>query len=145
MQFNRHRRRGAPTVIIVSLIDVLIVVLIFLMVTTTFKQQAALKLALPESSEEKQGATLERAAIVSIDKRGVLYFQSATDGGANIAVPYERLEELLKQEEARNPKLVLTINADTDAPWGRVVKVRDAAKAAHIKSVNGSVKSVGAQ
>ncbi len=144
MQFNRNRRRGTPAVIIVSLIDVLIVVLIFLMVTTTFKQQAALKLALPESSEEKQGATQERTAIVSIDKRGVLYFQSATNGGASTAVPYERLEELLKQEESRNPKLVLTINADTDAPWGRVVKVRDAAKAAHIMSVNGSVKSAGA-
>ena len=41
MQFRVHRRRQAPTVIIVALIDVLIVLLIFLMVTTTFNQRDA--------------------------------------------------------------------------------------------------------
>ena len=54
MRFFVHKRRSAPAVIIVALVDVLIVLLIFLMVTTTFKQQVALKLALPESSQAKK-------------------------------------------------------------------------------------------
>ena len=46
--------------IIVALIDILIVMLIFIIVTSTFKQQPALKLALPESSQaKKSGATEE--------------------------------------------------------------------------------------
>ena len=60
MRFFIRKRRSTPTIIIVALIDVLIVLLIFLMVTTTFKQQSALKLALPESSQsEKAGAIVE--------------------------------------------------------------------------------------
>jgi biopolymer transport protein ExbD len=57
MQFYPRKRRHPPAVIIVALIDILIVLLIFLMVTTTFKQQPALKLALPESpgQEERRG------------------------------------------------------------------------------------------
>ena len=56
MRFYIRKRRQAPAVIIVALIDILIVLLIFLMVTTTFKQQPALKLALPESSQAKRPA-----------------------------------------------------------------------------------------
>src|SRR6266403_750315 len=56
MRFYVRKRRQAPAVIIVALIDILIVLLIYLMVTTTFRQQPALKLALPVSSHaEKTG------------------------------------------------------------------------------------------
>jgi biopolymer transport protein ExbD len=73
MRFFIRKRRSTPTIIIVALIDVLIVLLIFLMVTTTFKQQSALKLALPESSQsEKAGASEDAPLIVSIDPQGNL-------------------------------------------------------------------------
>lgn len=133
MQFATRKRRGTPAVIIVSLIDVLIVVLIFLMVTTTFKQQPALKLALPESNQQKTGATAD-AIIVTIPKTGPLYYK--TD-----PVTFETLEQRLKAAAAANPEMTLAIRADTDAPWGQVVKVRDAAKAANIKNVSASVRN----
>jgi biopolymer transport protein ExbD len=134
MQFSTRRRRPAPTVIIVSLIDVLIVVLIFLMATTTFKQQPALKLALPESNQPKTGATPKNAIIVTIAKNGVLYFK--TD-----PVTLETLQRDLTAAARLNPETTIAIRADTDAPWGKVVKVRDAAKAANIKSVSASVRT----
>src|SRR5271168_4506465 len=74
MQFNTRKRRQTPTVIIISLIDVLIVVLIFLIVTTTFKQQPAIALALPVSSQPKAGAS-PNALEVTISKQGVLYLK----------------------------------------------------------------------
>ena len=50
MQFRANKKRSAPSVIIVSLIDVLMVVLIFLVVSTTFKERVpALDLNLPAS------------------------------------------------------------------------------------------------
>ena len=134
MQFTTRKRRGTPTVIIVSLIDVLIVVLIFLMVTTTFKQQPALKLVLPKSSQLKQGASTSDEVIVTIPKTGPIYFKKDP-------VTYEQLKQDLKDAVTANPGMALSIRADTDAPWGEVVKVRDAANAAHIQVVNASVET----
>jgi biopolymer transport protein ExbD len=75
VRFSTRKRRQAPTVIIVSLIDVLIVVLIFLMVTTTFKQQPAVKIALPSSIQPKGGAS-DTALVVTIPKQGPLYLKT---------------------------------------------------------------------
>src|SRR5579862_7692436 len=73
MQFRVHKRRQTPAVIIVALIDVLIVLLIFLMVTSTFKQQPAIPLALPQSTQaQKPGSSDNAPLIISIDKDGGL-------------------------------------------------------------------------
>jgi biopolymer transport protein ExbD len=129
MQFTTRKRRQTPMVIIVSLIDVLIVVLIFLMVTTTFKQQPALKVILPKSNQPKAGASANDALIITIPKSGPLYFKQDP-------VTFAALQQRLKAAVAANPNLTLAIRADTDAPFGQVVKVRDAANEANIKTVN---------
>jgi len=137
MQFATRKRRGTPAVIIVSLIDVLIVVLIFMMVTTTFKQQAAIKVVLPKSNQPKTGArTAEKDLVVTISKTGLFFLKGDP-------VTSEKLEQRLKDAAAANSNLTMTISADTDTPLGQVVKVLDAASAAHIKVVNASVDSEG--
>ncbi len=139
MQFYVRKRRQAPAVIIVALINILIVLLIFLMVTTTFKQQPALKLALPESSQaKKNGANENPPLIVSIDPKGILYL-----GADPKAVTIERLKEELLAAIAKKPDLQLAISADTAAPFGMIVKVMDVAKAAGIKIVNAFTKERG--
>lgn len=137
MQFTLRKRRAAPTVIIISLIDVLIVVLIFLMVTTTYKQQPALKLALPESKQQKTGAT-DNALIVSIYKQPPVYLNKDP-------ITLDNLQARLTEAVAKNPQISLSIRADTDAPFGQIVKVMDAAKAANIKVVSAFTKSGAAQ
>ena len=44
-----------------------------------------------------------------------------------------------------HPDLVLAIRADEKAPWGKVVKVRDAAAEAKIKSLVAYTKEPGKQ
>ncbi len=142
MRFFLRQRRRPPAVIIVALIDILIVMLIFLMVTTTFKQQPALRLALPESSQaQKTGAHENAPVVVSIDQHGALRY-----GPDMTPLTIERLKEELMAEVQRNPDLRLAIAADTNAPWGQVVKVMDAAKDAKLKtgSVNAFMKEVRA-
>ena len=129
MKFFSRKRRQAPAIIIISLIDILMVILIFLMVTTTFKQTPALRLALPDSSQAKTGAA-ENSLLVSISKTPPYLYLGPTP------VTAERLESEVKAQVAKNPHLALVIRADTDAPWGQIVKVMDIAKAANIKSVN---------
>jgi len=129
MRFLVRKRRTTPAVIIVALIDVLIVLVIFLLVTTTFKQQAALKLQLPESSQAKKaGASDKDVFEVSIDTNGMYYV-------GKLPKTFEQLKNELIVKASMNPELVLAINADEKAPWGKVVKVRDAAAEAKIKSL----------
>ena len=129
MRFLVHKRRSAPTVIIVALIDVLIVLVIFLMVTTTFKQQQSLRLTLPQSSQaQKAGANDNPPLVVSIGPDGEFFLEKTPR-------TFEQLKAALNAAVAKNPQLVLAINADEKAPWGQIVKLRDAAAAAKIKSL----------
>ncbi|MGB7768264.1 MAG: biopolymer transporter ExbD [Verrucomicrobiia bacterium] len=129
MRFYVRKRRNTPAVIIIALIDVLIVLLIFLLVTTTFKQQAALKLQLPESSQaKKSGANENPPFVVSVDSNGMYFVDK-------LPVTFEQLQSELISRAEKNPKLVLAINADEKAPWGKIVKVRDAAAKAKIKNL----------
>jgi len=141
MRFFIRKRRGTPTVIIVALIDILIVMLIFLMVTTTFKQQPALRLALPESSQaKKSGANEEAPLVVSIDPEGNLRLGSEGEG---LPMTVDTLRAELLARAQKNPEVILALRADTKAPFGQIVKVMDAAKEAKIKTVNAFTKEAG--
>jgi biopolymer transport protein ExbD len=136
MRFLVHKRRQPPAVIIVALIDILVVLLIFLMVTTTFKQQPALKLALPESSQSvKTGASETPPLVVSIMANGSLFLSTS-----KLPVTVDRLRSELASQLARDPQLKLAISADKGAPFGQIVKVMDTAKEAGIKTVNAFTK-----
>jgi biopolymer transport protein ExbD len=139
MRFLIRKRRQVPAVIIVALIDVLIVMLIFLLVTTTFKQQPALRLALPESSQAKKtGATETPPLIVSIDPQGTLRL-----GAEASPVTVDQFKAELVNRAARNPDLRLAISADKGAPVGQLVKVMDAVKEAKIAPPSMFVKEAG--
>ena len=132
MRFLLRKRKQTPAVIIVALIDVLIVLLIFLMVTTTFKQQPAIKIALPESTQsQKSGADEKAPLIVSIDSKGLLRL-----GNDALPVTEDRLKSELAARAEKDPDLQVAISADKDAPFGQFIKVLDAVRAAHLKMVN---------
>ena len=135
MRFHVHTRRAAPTVIIVALIDVLIVLLIFLMVTTTFKQQPALRLALPESSQARKDGytTNEPPFLINITSNATIILERD-----RMPIEFVNLKGRLQTELAKNPGLKLAINADRNAPFYRIVNVMDIAKELKIKSVSAS-------
>lgn len=139
MHFYVRKRRTTPAVIIVALIDVLIVLVIFLLVTTTFKQTSALKVALPESSQsQKSGANDNPPLIVSINTNGVYFVDK-------LPVTDEQLQNRLKDAASKNPNLILEVNADEKAPWGKIVKVRDFAAEAKIKTLRAATKETTKQ
>ncbi len=134
MRFTSRKRRNPPAVIIVALIDVLMVVLIFLMVASTFKQQPALRLALPQSSHANITADPGDTLVVTIGKDAPHLFLGP------LPVTYEKLQSELLASARRNSQLRLAIRADTEAPFGEVVRVMDAAKEAGIKIVNAQTR-----
>ena len=122
------RKRRAPSIIIVSLVDILTILLIFFVVSTTFKKdQPEVQINLPESkTASARPAELEHA-IVSVDEHDGLKLD-----GRDIAV--EELQEAITNlPPARKSSVVL--KADEKASFGIIIKVMDALKLAGVKSV----------
>ena len=138
MRFYVRKRRTTPAVIIVALIDVLIVLVIFLLVTTTFKQQQYMVKLAESSQAQKEGASENKPLDVSIAKDGSLRLNGAP-------ITPEQLSTNLYEAVAKNPDVTLTIIADENAPWGKVVKVRDAAAEAKIKKLIANLKQTPKQ
>jgi biopolymer transport protein ExbD len=133
MRFYVRKRRTTPAVIIVALIDVLIVLVIFLLVTTTFKQQQYMVKLAESSQAQKEGANENPPLEVNI----------AADGKYSIGKMPKKIEEIkseLKFRISQNPDLVVAINAASNAPWGNVVEIRDAAAEAKIKRLIANLK-----
>ena len=128
MRFTARKNRQAPAVIIISLIDILIVLLIFLMVTTSFKQFPAVKLALPESKQPKQGSTESDTLIVTVAKDEPHFFLNT------VPVTLSKLQEEFTRRVAQDSNAVVAIRPDKDAPVGEFIKVVEAANAAKIMS-----------
>jgi len=142
MRFYVRKRRTTPAVIIVALIDVLIVLVIFLLVTTTFRQQQYMVKLAESSQAQKTGANDKETLEVSIGKDGSLRFGPGPGG---LPITPEQLSARLRDAVARNPDVTLAINADENAPWGKVVKVRDAAAEAKIKKLIANTKQAPKQ
>jgi len=122
------RKRRAPTIIIVSLVDILIILLIFFVVSTTFKKdQPEVQINLPESkTATKRPAELEHA-IVSVDKKNEIQLDGQTVG-------VDELEAAVRDLPA-DRKSTLALQADKEASWGTIVKVMDALKLAGVKNL----------
>ncbi len=141
MSFYPRRRRAAPAIIIIALIDVLIVMLTFLLVTTTFRNQPSVKLALPEVGDApKPGTSADPVPlIVTIAAGEPVYFIGTR------AVTEDRLGQELRSAVAGDANLHLVLSADRNAPWERVAKALQMARAANVRHVRAFTKGAGAR
>jgi biopolymer transport protein ExbD len=122
------RKRRAPLIIIVSLVDILIILLIFFVVSTTFKKdQPEVQINLPESkTATKAPAELEHA-LVSVDENDQIQLDGRTIGA-------DELETAVRDLPAER-KSTLALQADKKASWGAIIKVMDALKLAGVKNL----------
>ena len=139
MHFAVRKRRQSPAVIIVALIDVLVVLVIFLVVTTTFKQQPALKITLPQSTQAKKaGANENPPTIVFIAANGDLRL-----GNEATPVTSDRLRQELQQLSAGKTNFTVALSADEKAPVGQAVRVMDIVRELGIRAVSLYAKEPG--
>ena len=129
MRFYTRKRR-APSIIIVSLIDILAILLIFFIVTTTFRKNLPqLQINLPESkSAEPAPAEKNEPIVLSVKSAEEI----SLDGKP---VTLDSLAEALKTVRTQAPTRPIAMQADREAPFGVVVKVLDALKDAGIKNI----------
>jgi len=122
------RKRRAPLIIIVSLVDILIILLIFFVVSTTFKKdQPEVKINLPESKTAKKLPAELEHVIVSIDQNDEIKLDGRAMG-------VEELENAVRglPEERRS---TLALQADKKASFGTIIKVMDALKLAGVRNL----------
>ena len=123
MNFYQRTRR-MPAVIIVSLIDIFAILLIFVIVTSTFRRpQAAVILKLPESTTAAPHPQAANQIELSISPEGTVKL----DGEP---VEMGELSGKIKAEVDAGRSLAL--KADTQAPFGVIVRVLDALKDAGV-------------
>ena len=127
MQFAVRKRR-APQIIIVSLVDILTILLIFFVVSTTFKKdQPEVQINLPESkTATAQPAELDHA-IVSVDANDDVKLD-----GKPVAI--DQLQAAIGELPATR-KSTLAMEADKKASFGAIIKVMDALKLAGVKNL----------
>ena len=122
------RKRRAPSIIIVSLVDILTILLIFFVVSTTFKKdQPEVQINLPESSTANVAPAQTEHAIVSVSEAD----EVTLDGNP---LPVEELETAVRNLPATR-KTTLALQADKKASFGTIIKVMDALKLAGVKNL----------
>ena len=122
------RKRRAPNIIIVSLVDILIILLIFFVVSTTFKKdQPEVQINLPESKTATSAPAELEHAIVSVDQNGDIQLD-----GRPLRV--EELEAAVRNLPPTR-KSSLALQADKKASFGAIVKVMDALKLAGVRNL----------
>jgi biopolymer transport protein ExbD len=122
------RKRRAPSIIIVSLVDILTILLIFFVVSTTFKKdQPEVQINLPESKTATNTPAELEHAIVTVDQNDEIKLDGRT-------VAVEELETAVKNlSDTRRGTLAL--QADKKSSFGTIVKVMDALKLAGVKNL----------
>ncbi len=122
------RKRRAPSIIIVSLVDILTILLIFFVVSTTFKKdQPEVQINLPESQTATKAPAENEHSLVSVDENDAI----SLDGRP---IPVEELERAIR-DLAGNKKATLALQADKKASFGTIIKVMDALKLAGVKNL----------
>jgi biopolymer transport protein ExbD len=124
MLFPRKPRRS-PSLNIIPLIDVLVVLLIFYIATTVFKKsQPKINIVVPESTT---ATTTQQTppSIIYVTSDSKIFLDDAP-------VEAAQLGQLLKDKISSDPKFQVAMKADTNAPFGVITKVMDAAHVAGI-------------
>ena len=115
-----------------SMTDVIFLLLIFFMVTSTFIFPTALEVNLPQSSEQ---TALKPSKRVYLDSEGRIFVSAAGDREPQEIADLDRLLTFL-QLAAENPdEDYISVYADEDVTYGRLVEVLDLGARNNLKMV----------
>jgi biopolymer transport protein ExbD len=127
MKFAVKKRR-APSIIIVSLVDILTILLIFFVVSTTFKKdQPEVQINLPESKIATKAPAEMEHALITVDQNDEIKLDGRT-------VSPDELETAVRDLPPTR-KSSLALQADKKASYGTIIKVMDSLKLAGVKNL----------
>lgn len=124
--YNKPRRK--PTIIVITMIDVFCVLLIFFIVATTFRKNLpTVTIDLPDAKASATQNMIE-PQVISIANDEKIYLN-----GKETTLTH--LTETFIKWGKQNPQPPIALQADKKAPFGLIIKIMDAAKAAGFPQV----------
>ena len=126
----KRRNKADASFSMSSMTDIIFLLLIFFILTSTVVHPNAIKLMLPQSSEQTSAKPLTR---VTIDKE--LNYYVAFGAETERKVPFDEIETFLLQVESEEPEMYVALYADETIPYGEVVKVLNIANKNKFKLV----------
>ena len=112
-----------------SLIDCVFLLLIFFLVTTMLKRDLKnVELDLPVSTSSLEMPPDESMLVVAVNQEGELFYE-----GEPTSV--QLLHDKLRQAEQDDPDRRIRLDADAEAPFGRVVEVLDLLQFRNLRNV----------
>ena len=118
----RKRNKVESGFSMASMTDLVFLLLIFFMITSTVVSPNALKLLLPQSSNQTNAKPL---TTISITKE-INYFVNSN--GKPVQVSFSEIEPFLRQELGNQPEIYISLHAEKSVPIEEVVKVMNIAK-----------------
>lgn len=126
----KRRNKADASFNMSSMTDIIFLLLIFFMLTSSVVHPNAIKLMLPQSSEQTSAKPLTR---VTIDKD--LNHYVAFGAEKERPVSLEEIEPFLLHIVSEEPEMYVALYADESVPYGEVVKVLNIANKNKFKLV----------
>ncbi|MDR0413119.1 MAG: biopolymer transporter ExbD [Dysgonamonadaceae bacterium] len=113
-----------------SMTDMIFLLLIFFMITSTVVVPNAIKVLLPQSSQQTSAKPLSR---VTIDKN--LHYYVAFGNQKERRVNFEEIVPFLQDSYRQNSEMYVALYADETIPYAEVVKILDMANRNNFKMI----------
>ncbi len=126
----KRKNKISPQFSMSSMTDIIFLLLIFFMITSTMVSPNAIKVLLPQSSQQTSAKPLAR---VIIDRD--LNYYTAFGNEDEMPVLFEELTPYLIDYAAREPEMYVALYADESVPYSEIVKVLNIANENQFKVV----------
>lgn len=126
----KRKNKISPQFSMSSMTDIIFLLLIFFMITSTMVSPNAIKVLLPQSSQQTSAKPLAR---VIIDRD--LNYYTAFGNEDEMPVLFEELTPYLIDYAEREPEMYVALYADETVPYSEIVKVLNIANENQFKVV----------
>ena len=126
----KRRNEVSPQFSMSSMTDIIFLLLIFFMITSTMVSPNAIKVLLPQSSQQTSAKPLTR---VIIDRDLNYYTAFGTDD--EMPIVFEELTDFLIDCSQKEPEMYVALYADESVPYKEIVKVLNIANENQFKVV----------
>ena len=126
----KRRNEVSPQFSMSSMTDIIFLLLIFFMITSTMVSPNAIKVLLPQSSQQTSAKPLTR---VIIDRD--LNYYTAFGNDDEMPIVFEELTDFLIECSQKEPDMYVALYADESVPYKEIVKVLNIANENQFKVV----------
>ncbi len=126
----KRRQKISPSFNMASMTDLIFLLLIFFMITSTMVSPNAIKVLLPQGSEQTSAKPMAR---VIIDRQ--LNYYGAFGNESEMPLDIDELPVFLQECAQREPEMYVALYADESIPYREIVRVLNIANENHYKMV----------